>query len=109
MFVSQTKAEKGDTMKKCCVLLTVLYLVIAGTALAQQLSTQRTKAEVPFDFVVNDTMLPAGTYDVSFYTTGRGLMIQNVDNPNYVRILIGNNEIRLLPSGKTHDTSAFVF
>lgn len=109
MFVSQTKAEKGDTMKKCCVLLTVLYLVIEGTALAQRLSSQKTKVEVPFDFVVNDTILPAGTYDVSFYTTGRGLMIQNVDNPNYVRILIGNNEIRLLPSGKTHDTSAFVF
>ena len=109
MFVMQTEAEEGDTMKKCCVLLTVLYLVIAGTTLAQQLSSHQTKTEVPFDFVVDGTMLPAGTYGVTFYTDGRGFTIQNRDNPNYVRILIRNNEIRLLPNGKTHDTSAMVF
>ena len=95
-------------MKKCCFLLTFACMIVAGTAVAQQLSSQKTRTEVPFDFVVNDTMLPSGTYEVSFYASGHGLMIQNLDNPNYLKIMVLSNEIRLR-QGKNHDTSALVF
>ena len=95
-------------MKKCCVLLTLLYLIIAGTTFAQELSSQRATAEVLFDFVVGGTMLPSGTYEVSFYANGHGFKIQNRDNPKYVKTMVFNNQI-MLPKGKNHDTSAFVF
>jgi len=94
-------------MKKCWFLLTVLCLAVTGTALAQQVCNQKTTTKVPFDFVVNDTMLPAGTYDVSFYTTGHTLMMQNRNMPRYVTIAI--NTQTMYPLGDRHEDTRFVF
>jgi hypothetical protein len=62
---------------------------------------------VPFDFVVNGTTLPAGTYLVRTYNTGHMLMIQNEDKPDYVKY-VNNNHI-LLKSGITQESSNLVF
>jgi hypothetical protein len=52
-------------------------LLVAGSAFAQ---TQKIRADVPFNFVVNGTMLPAGQYTVSNIGSGSSmLLIQSED------------------------------
>lgn len=58
--------RKGDIMKaQRWLLLTAVILLLAGSAIAQNGSTRKVSANVPFDFVVNDTTLPKGEYVVS--------------------------------------------
>lgn len=94
-------------MKKCCFLLTALFLLFAGTAVAQRWSSPQLITNVPFDFVVNDTTLPAGTYIVKTHTTGYALMIQNRDHPEHSTMV--NNNIILLAPRTTHDSAKLVF
>jgi hypothetical protein len=94
-------------MKKHCFLVTVLLLVFAGAASAQQLSDPKSKTDVPFDFVVNGTTLPAGTYVVQTFSGGRALIIQNRDKTEYSTI-VQSNDVSLSPS-TTREGTSFVF
>jgi hypothetical protein len=91
-------------MKKHYFLVTALSLIFAGSAAAQQWSDPKLITNVPFDFVVSGTTLPAGTYVVRTYMTGHVLMIQNRDNGEYSKI-VTNTEISLLPSSTRQGTS----
>ena len=91
-------------MKKHCFLVTALLLVFADSAAAQQWSDPKLISDVPFDFVVSGTTLPAGTYVVRTYMTGHVLMIQNRDNGEYSKILT-NTDISLSPSSARQGTS----
>ena len=80
-----------------CFLFTALCLMFAATASAQQWSSPKLTVNVPFNFVVGDTPLPAGTYLVMTYvTTEKALIIQNRDRPAYVKI-VSNNDVLLSP------------
>jgi hypothetical protein len=65
------------------------------------------KSDVPFEFIVNGTTIPAGTYVVRTYSTGHALVIQNQDNPEYAAIA-SNNNIMLGPP-KAHNGATLVF
>lgn len=94
-------------MFKSCFVVTALCLMFAGSASAQLWSSPKLTTSVPFDFVVNGTILPAGTYIVMTYTTGQAVMIQNRDEPEYVKIL-NNNDIALAPY-TNHEGTTLVF
>jgi hypothetical protein len=105
--MQKERGEEGGNMKKHCFLITALLLVFAGAASAQQLSDPKLKSDVPFDFVVNGTTLPAGAYVVRTYSTGHALVIQNQDNPEYAAI-VSNNNMTVGPY-KTHNGATLVF
>jgi hypothetical protein len=94
-------------MKMRCFLLTTLFLIFAGSANAQHWTDPKLTTKVPFDFVVSGTTLPAGTYVVRTYFTGRTLMVQNRENPEFV-VIVNNTNI-VLSAGKTANSSGFVF
>ena len=94
-------------MKMHCFLLTAVLIIFAGRAPAQLWSSPKLTSDVSFDFVVNGTTLPAGTYIVQTYRTGDALMIQNRDNAKYSTI-VSNNDIMLAPYN-THDGMNLVF
>jgi hypothetical protein len=94
-------------MKIRWFLIAALFLSFAGTAPAQQWSDLRSITDVPFDFVVSGTTLPAGTYVVKTYMTEHVLMIQNRDNGEYSKI-VNNTDVALSPSS-TREGTGFVF
>lgn len=51
-------------MKKRAVIVAAVCLLIAGFALGQRW-TEKAKVSVPFEFMVGNTLLPAGNYLVS--------------------------------------------
>lgn len=88
-------------------LFTALCLAFAGLANAQQWSEPKLTTNVPFDFVVSGTTLPAGTYVVTTYATGRTLMIQNLNKREF-GTMVNNNDVR--PSaGETSKSSGLIF
>jgi hypothetical protein len=65
-------------------LLAVATLIMAGSALAQE---SQGKANIPFNFTVNNSVLPAGTYTIGCdSTTGRVVSI--ADREEHVHILV---------------------
>jgi hypothetical protein len=94
-------------MKTRLVILAALSLLLAASAVAQSEWTKVATFDAPFDFVVNGTTLPKGTYIVRTYTPGHNLMIQNINAARSV--LVGNNNILLNRENRTHETSKVVF
>ncbi len=94
-------------MKARLVILTALSLLLAASAVAQNQWITVATFDAPFDFVVDGTTLPRGTYVVRTYTPGHNLMIQNVDTDQSV--LIGNNNIQLNRENRIHETTKVVF
>jgi hypothetical protein len=91
-----------------CLVYTALCLIFASSALAQGLSDPKLSKDVPFDFVISGTTLPAGTYLVrTFMTTEKTIMIQNRDKPEYVKC-VSNNDI-LLPWGRINGSTELIF
>ena len=78
-------------MKSKGLLLTIVYLLVAGSALAQYKPTPKLTANVPFDFVVNDRTMPKGEYVVSTFDDGRKLLIQNTTHGEYSAFVLNNN------------------
>jgi len=79
-------------------------MLLTGPAVAQNW-TQRATTYVPFDFVVNDTTLPAGNYVVSTYDIERVLLIKNRENGEYATY-VRNVDLSKWPS---HESSQLVF
>ena len=75
--------------------IATLGLLLAWPAVAQDSWTTKATASVPFNFVVNGTMLPAGPYRIVMYL-GNCLLIQNIDNPNH-EIIVQNTNVLLNP------------
>ncbi len=94
-------------MTKHCFLIPAVCLILAGTAFSQTWSSPKLTSDVPYDFVVNGTMLPAGTYLVRTDRTGHGFVIQNRDKPEYAAI-VNNNSI-ILPPDQTQGSTVLAF
>ncbi len=94
-------------MKARLMILAIISLLLAGSAVAQNSWTKVATFDVPFDFVVNGTTLPSGSYVVRTYMLGNTLMVQNVDTGQSV---ISNNNIMLTGNpDKIHETTKVVF
>ena len=59
-----------------CALVVLLALIMVGESLAQ---TLRVKADIPFEFIVNGSTLPAGQYTIQSFGSadGRTLLVGN--------------------------------
>jgi len=68
---------KGSTMLMLLVAVTLATAVVSANAQSTAI-----KANIPFEFIVGDKMLPAGKYSVKRVTTNGALAIQNVDGNN---------------------------
>lgn len=74
---------KKQTLKAVTMLVSIIALsFMTAVAANAQSSSLKVKANVPFDFVVGDRVLPAGAYAVKQITQGSdaGLLISNRDN-----------------------------
>ncbi|MEA2172893.1 MAG: hypothetical protein QOD00_485 [Blastocatellia bacterium] len=69
------QALKGITM--LVIIISLAFITAVVTANAQ--STSRLKAQVPFEFMVGDQKLPAGTYNISplLGQTDAGIILKN--------------------------------
>ncbi len=94
-------------MKSRLVMLIAFSLLLTGSAVAQNQWTTVATFDATFDFIVNGTTLPRGTYVVRTYTPGHNLMIQNVDTAQSV--LVANNNILLNGENRIHETTKIVF
>jgi hypothetical protein len=93
------RPHKGGTMKKQILsLVGVLSLtLVAGLALAQN----RVEANVPFNFTVNRTNMPAGEYVISTLgISGNNLLIQSHDK-NAAKLVMPNRAEISSPSKTT--------
>ena len=73
-------------------LLALSGLILSGSAFAQV--RHEVKAYVPFEFSVNDKVLPAGSYRLvpqSSQSSSYGLLIQNADQPRYAVLVRGTD------------------
>jgi hypothetical protein len=77
-------------------LLAIANLVMAGTSFAQSEGVQ---ANVPFDFTVDNQVLPAGTYRIQTKSPGL-IMIRNHDKPVSVLTLVHPDEAKSPNGGK---------
>jgi hypothetical protein len=82
-------------------------LVLAAMALAQTMFTPKLTGNVPFDFMVNGTVFPKGTYTVSTSMDGHTMMIKNNEKPEY-STFVSNNNIAL-PSHAAHPVGKMIF
>jgi hypothetical protein len=80
-----------------------LPLLLSAAAHAQ---TTQLKVNVPFDFIVGETVLPAGDYDVQSTGPwgGKAISIHNV-NSNAGTLVLSNS----CQSAKTFDSSRLIF
>ena len=83
--------------KQVLSLVGVLSLMlVAGSALAQS----RVEADVPFNFTVNRTTMPAGAYTLSPVGSGEALLIQSKDRQS-VKLAMPNRAQSSAPSKTT--------
>jgi hypothetical protein len=67
-------------MKHANWLVVVTLVLLSGMAAAQLNSSTRVVAQVPFEFMVANKIVPAGEYEVQAITTdGRTLVIRNAE------------------------------
>jgi hypothetical protein len=89
--------------KQALSLVGVLSLLLAaGSALAQ---SGAIRADVPFNFTVNGTPMPAGTYTVSKTANGINTLLIKSDNGKEVKLVIPHR----VESQKTADRTRLVF
>jgi len=82
-------------MKIQWLLIAALSVLLVFPTVAQDSWTTKAIASVPFKFVVNGTMLPAGHYRIMMYL-GNSLLIQNIDNPDH-EMIVQNRNVLLNP------------
>jgi hypothetical protein len=71
--------QKGETtMKRMTALAFVAATLISMNAARAHAQAGTVDAKVPFDFVVQNQTLPAGTYRIS-YATQNGILIRSLD------------------------------
>lgn len=70
-------------MKSWWLPLATTIALLAGIMAAQTMTTPRLTADVPFEFVVNGKVLPAGTYLVSTQSSAHLVILENKDNREF--------------------------
>ena len=105
--IAIVRGAKGVIFMKTRCPLVALCTLFAGSAIAQTLFLPALTTNVPFDFVVNHTTLPAGEYLVSANNDGHRLVIQNKADPQYA-IFVANNDI-VLNQSQIRDQGKMVF
>ena len=101
-------------MKKPLWQILAICLMLAGAAFAQSWR-QQAKIDVPFDFILGDAVLPAGTYSVStqagigtkllMFTntqTGAVSMVQNIDISPKSKMRSGNSNLVFVLDAQGH-------
>jgi len=87
--------NKGDIVVKIGKLFLALCLLTVSGGLvanAQVMSVPQIEAEVPFDFVVGDTMLPAGKYQITTVDGGANDNILEIRSANSRTAVIFDTE-----------------
>jgi len=72
-------------------------LLVAGSAFAQ---THQINADVPFNFVVNRSVMPAGAYTISTVGLGGTLVIRGTNN-KAIKLVIASYAQSNAPSART--------
>jgi hypothetical protein len=73
--------HKEEFMKNAKWMLPVMLTLLSGLMAAQSLTNSHVVAQVPFDFMVNNKIIPAGECEVgSVGTQGNILVISNFDS-----------------------------
>ena len=84
--------------KQVLTLVGVLSLLLsAGSAFAQ---TTKIKVDVPFNFVVNHTTMPAGSYTISNIGVGSTLVVRGTDNQS-IKLVNTSYDNASKPSDRT--------
>jgi hypothetical protein len=84
--------------KQVLTIVSVLSLLLAaGSAFAQ---SHQIKADVPFNFIVNRTVMPAGAYTISTVGMGGTLLIRGTDN-KVIKLVNANYKQSNGPSART--------
>jgi hypothetical protein len=100
VLVRRSHHEGGDMKKTALTLVGALsLLLVAGSAFAQ---SNEVRANVPFDFVVNKTTMPAGTYQiVNGGTLGSETIAIRGMNIKASKLVTTSREESSKPSAKT--------
>jgi len=89
---------KGENMKKnilkgFTMLMLLVAVALATAVVSANAQSTAVKANIPFEFIVADKMLPAGTYSVTTVNAARdALRIQSADGKNSAMRLSGPTE-----------------
>ena len=107
--MKKAKRQEGSNTYEDSMAAPLLFLwaLFAGSAVAQTLFVAGITVNVPFDFVVNHTTLPAGEYVVSANNDGYRFIIQNKTEPKYGVFVVNNN--RRMYRSEIQDQSRMVF
>jgi len=82
-------------MKRAKWMLPVTLLLLSGLMAAQSFTSSTVKANVPFDFMVNNRIIPAGKCVVTAVSSdGQTLSIHNVDVRKSVMSASATDEMR---------------
>src|SRR6267143_4942431 len=88
---------KGENMKKnilkgFTMLMLLVAVALAAAVVSATAPSNPIKANIPFEFVIGDKTLPAGTYIAKPATTGGALAIQSADGKNSAVRMTGPTE-----------------
>jgi hypothetical protein len=96
----RSQHEGGDMKKQALTLVGVLgLLLVAGSAFAQTRGTLL--ADVPFNFTVNRTTMPAGPYTISTMGTGNGVLLIQGQDSKAVKLVTANAAQAATPANRT--------
>lgn len=86
-------------MKKAVTLATILFACFSLIPAVGQINTwdRRATVDVPFEFTINNTVLPPGTYAVRLNVQTHGVMLQNEDT--HLSAIAFSHDIFFIPSG----------
>jgi hypothetical protein len=92
--------REGDFMK---TLKSILFVFAAALLLSTAAKAQTTavKADVPFDFVIGDSVYPAGQYDLKTVTISGVIRIHNVQDSDVSNFQSSHACTHTKPSQKT--------
>jgi len=92
-------------MKRTMWMLPVMLVILSGLTMAQSLSQATVKANVPFDFMVNNKIIPAGECAIGAVSMNSGaLLIRNADAKKSAMSAASHEE-----SGAAADSTVLVF
>ncbi len=87
-------------MKRLLFAVSILLFLCCAPCMAQSMSGQTVRVNVPFDFIYNDTSYPAGQYMIKLETAGDKIFIGNADQ--WMVISHTTDILRGSPNTETH-------
>jgi len=83
---------KKNILKGFTMLMLLVAVALAAAVVSANAQSNPIKANIPFEFVVGDKTLPAGTYIAKPATNGGALTIQSADGKNSAVRMTGPTE-----------------